>query len=205
MTFSHNTANSTPNMCHPSEGEATSSMAGPKSAVRWAHGEERDGQTILVIDDGELPVSIAQSCATGRALISNDRVGADLIRLAAGERFAPHTHVGDHLLLILAGHGTITVNGRVMPTHPGEIHLIPGHEPHAVGAVTNHVILAVGAPHRPVDARDRMDLIHYHAMTASFQHLYCEICDVMADLPERLHHRGCPHCPCEQCAIPTRM
>lgn len=173
-----------------------------EEAVRWATSEERDGRAALVVDDGELPTAIARSRATGQALISNGALGADLIRLAAGERFAPHTHAGDHLLLILAGSGTITTRGRVTPTGPGEIHLIAGREPHAVGAVSNHVILAVGSPHRPVDAPDRMELVAYEAMAATFDRLHCLICDLVATLPQRLHDRGCSHCPCEQCACP---
>jgi len=190
-------------MCRATSlGNAEITVGMLEKAVRWASSEERDGRVSLVVDDGELPTAIARSRATGQALISNGALGADLIRLAAGDRFAPHTHAGDHLLLILAGSGTITTKGRVTPTGPGEIHLIAGAEPHAVGAVSNHVILAVGSPHRAVDAPDRMELVAYEAMAATFDRLHCLICDVVAALPERLHDRGCDHCPCEQCAFP---
>jgi hypothetical protein len=131
--------------------------------------------------------------------VSSGQLGADVIRLGAGEGFATHTHPGDHLLFILAGEGTISYRGVVLPTHAGETYLLEGLEPHAVGAITDHVILAVGSPHKAIDAPDRMTLVAYEAIAANFDHLHCLICDIEARLPDRLHHRGCPHCPCHDC------
>ncbi|QXJ26449.1 cupin domain-containing protein [Actinomadura graeca] len=137
--------------------------------------------------------------ATGRGLVGNGRIGADVIRLAAGAGFAPHTHPGHHVLAVLAGVGTITYGGRVHRTEAGQIYLVEGEVPHAVGAISDHLILAVGAPHKPVDSADRMDLVPYTEVLAPDGDLDCLICEMSAALPDRLHDRGCPHCPCTAC------
>jgi hypothetical protein len=80
--------------------------------------------------------------------------------------------------------------------------MIDGNVPHAVGAITDHVILAVGSPHRAIDAEDRMIPVEYEAVTARVSDLHCLICDIRSSLPNRLHDQGCPHCPCEACHPP---
>jgi peptidase E len=77
--------------------------------------------------------------------------------------------------------------------------MVEGAVPHAVGAVTDHVILAVGAPHKPVDAVDRMTPVEYQAVTAESKVLECTICGLAAAYPIRIHEMGCPHCPCLGC------
>lgn len=167
--------------------------------VRWASDLGINGEQLLGVALGARPTSVAQSNATGEALVSNGLLGADVIRLAAGDGFVPHTHPGDHLLLVLGGQGTITYGGTVYPTRAGEIYMVEGQVPHAVGAITDHVILAVGSPHRPVDASDRMALVDYEAVVADLGDLHCLICDARARRPSRLHDTGCPHCPCREC------
>ena len=167
--------------------------------VRWANDLGMNGEQLLGVALGARPASVAQSNATGEGLVSNGLLGADVIRLAAGDGFVPHTHPGDHLLLVLAGQGTITYGGTVYPTKAGEIYMVEGQVPHAVGAITDHVILAVGSPHRPVDAGDRMALVDYEAIAADLGDLHCLICDTRARYPSRLHGQGCPHCPCREC------
>lgn len=177
-------------------------MCGPKTA-HWAHNEghcDLSGRTRLAIDTAELPVAMEKSVATAQALLSNGQLGADLIRLEAGSSFAPHTHPGDHLLIIVAGEGTMTYGGKIHPTKAGQILMIEGAVPHAVGAITDHVILAVGAPHRAVDDPDRMALVEYAEIAAETGDLHCLICDVTGQGDARLHELGCSHCPCEHCA-----
>jgi len=77
--------------------------------------------------------------------------------------------------------------------------MIEGKVPHAVGAITDHVILAVGAPHMPVDSVERMTPVEYEAVTAELNELHCLICDKIAIYPQRLHDAECPHCPCIDC------
>ena len=165
----------------------------------WASACEGGPSELLRISLGPRETDVASSSATGEALVSNGLLGADVIRLAAGTAFTPHTHPGDHLLIVVGGKGTITYQGKIHATRAGDIYLIEGSTPHAVGAITDHVIIAVGAPHRPIDSPDRMRLVAYDAVTTDIHDLHCLICDVHATFPDRLHDEGCEHCPCDEC------
>lgn len=170
--------------------------------VRWACDgavDESTGRHRLEVDLGPRPVRMAHSTATGEGLVSNGFLGADVIRLGPGEGFVPHTHPGDHLLVVVGGLGTITYDGRVYPTAAGEIYLVEGGVPHGVGARTEHVILAVGAPHRPVDSPDRMTPVPYEAVLADVADLTCLMCGITVGDGHQLHSLGCPHCPCAGC------
>jgi quercetin dioxygenase-like cupin family protein len=170
--------------------------------VRWAQDDGVDAETDiqrLGVDLGRRPVAMQQSTGTGEDLVSNGLLGADVIRLAAGEGFVPHTHPGDHLLIVVGGKGTITYGGRIYPTAAGEIYMVEGGVPHAVGAVTDHVILAVGAPHKPVGSLDRMTPVAYESVEVDIGKLECLICGVSVAGGERLHELDCEHCPCPEC------
>jgi quercetin dioxygenase-like cupin family protein len=168
--------------------------------VTWAKAEVHDDHTDLRLEHSERPVTLhgAQD-ATGEALVTNGAVGADIIRLPAGAGFQPHTHPGHHVLTVVAGTGTITYAGRVHETHAGQTYLIEGDVPHAVGAITDHVILAVGSPHKAIDAEDRMAPVPYEEVVTPFGDLTCMICDLHAVAPARLHDVECEHCPCDDC------
>jgi quercetin dioxygenase-like cupin family protein len=172
--------------------------------VEWAQRSKafaQDGENPeeLSVDLGPRPVQMANSPATGEGLITNGKLGADIIRLEAGKGFAPHTHPGDHLLIVLGGEGTITYNGKIYATRAGQIYMVEGAKPHAVGARSDHVILAVGSPHRAVDSPDRMALVEYRAVTAELGNLTCLLCEKEAIFPQMLHTLGCRHCPCPVC------
>lgn len=100
----------------------------------------------------------------GLPLHSNGNLGADLLRVPAGVSFPIHTHPGDHLLLCLSGTGSITVDGLTYTVHPGDLYMIPGTIPHAVGAAPDdeHVLIAIGSPHKPVDSPERMTFTDWH-------------------------------------------
>jgi quercetin dioxygenase-like cupin family protein len=170
--------------------------------IKWAeaigHDAHHHAQVLRVSMNGRR-AKMAHSHATGEATVSNGYLGADIIHVHAGEGFVPHTHPGDHLLIVIGGCGTITYGGKIYPTEAGQIYMIDGDVPHAVGAITDHVILAVGSPHKPVDSVDRMAPVSYEAVTADIKQLHCLICDIKAKLPNRLHDLGCPHCPCADC------
>ena len=123
------------------------------SIVDWAEATSEGDSTCLHVHHRPRPAQMhGARDATGEGLVSNGAIGADIIRLPAGGGFAPHTHPGHHLLIVLAGEGTITYDGVVYPTRAGQIYMIEGEVPHAVGAVTEHVILAAGSPHKPIDS-----------------------------------------------------
>lgn len=95
--------------------------------------------------------------ALGIGLHSNGSLGADILWVPATKRFPVHTHPGDHLLYCIAGTGTITVDEVTYDVEPGDLYMVDGLVPHAVGAgPADHVLMAIGSPHRPVDSPDRM-------------------------------------------------
>lgn len=167
----------------------------------WAEdlGLTDTGEQLLAVDLTSRPARLVGGRATGYALGSNGALGVDVIRLAAGDGFVPHTHFGDHILVVIGGQGTITCRGRVHPTRAGEVYLVEGAVAHAVGAITDHVLLAIGVPHRPIDSSDRMQPVDYEAVTGELGELRCLICDLIAPRPKRLHETGCVHCPCLRC------
>lgn len=168
--------------------------------MRWAEKlDTQDRSQLLSVSLAPKKKKMKHSVATGEGLVSNGQLGADMIHIAAGKGFVPHTHPGDHLLIVVGGEGTITYNGKIYPTKAGEIYMIEGEIPHAVGAITDHVILAVGSPHKPVDSEERMRPVEYQEITTEIKNLHCLICNIEATFPEKLHERGCTHCPCYEC------
>lgn len=168
---------------------------------RWAEdlGLADTGEQLLAVDLTSRPARLVGGRATGSALGSNGALGADVIRLAAGDGFVPHTHPGDHILVVIGGRGTITWRGGVHPTRAGEVYFVEGRVAHAVGAITDHVLLAIGAPHQPIDSAYRMEPASYEAVTGELGELRCLICNLVAPRPQRLHETGCAHCPCFDC------
>ena len=173
--------------------------------VNWADPLTSNGKTertrqVLAVSLGPRPTRMAHSTATGRGLLSNGLMGVDLIRLGAGESFVPHTHPGDHLLIVVGGEGTITVNGTIYPTVAGQVYMVEGRVPHAVGAITAHVILAVGSPHKAVDDESRMTPVEYQDVLAEYADgMRCLICEVSSPASAPIHEAGCKHCPCPMC------
>jgi quercetin dioxygenase-like cupin family protein len=172
--------------------------------MRWARSSSDETGTSLFVSHCPRPAAVHGANATGESLVSNGTIGADILRLPAGAGFPPHTHVGHHVLAVLGGRGTITYAGRVHPTEAGQIYLVEGAVSHAVGAITDHVILAVGAPHRPVDSSSRMTVVDYAEVLSPIGELTCLICDLRSSPPRRLHDVGCTHCPCHDCTHPGK-
>jgi quercetin dioxygenase-like cupin family protein len=186
-------------MLSPSPNPRREGFLWPDGSLRLARWAEAVSDHELRVSTDERPHAMEAVKATGEGLISNGHLGADIIRCAAGGGFAPHTHIGDHLLFVVAGEGTITYNGRIYPTHPGQVYFVEGAVPHAVGAITEHVLISVGSPHRAVNAPDRQTLKEYDSILADFAYLHCDICDLEAEFPTRLADLGCPHCPSQFC------
>lgn len=168
--------------------------------VKWATllGSNLDSQQIEISLNAR-KYKVAHSTATGEGLVSNGNLGIDIIQLNAENKFTPHTHPGDHLLIIIGGEGTITYAGKVYKTKAGDLYMIEGKVPHAVGAITNHVILAVGSPHKPIDSPQRMALVEYNEVVSELGDMHCLICNIKAQSPKMLHDEDCSHCPCTEC------
>jgi mannose-6-phosphate isomerase-like protein (cupin superfamily) len=180
--------------------EVESSIVKSLVIKRWATPLDTfEGEQHLAVGLAPRPLQMAHSKATGKGLASNGFLGVDEIRLKGGDKFVPHTHPGDHLLIIVGGQGTITYDGKIYSTQAGDIYMVEGAVPHGVGAITDHVILAVGAPHMPVESPDRMQPVEYKEVLSEVGDMHCLICGVKAGPPDMLHQNDCPHCPCDKC------
>jgi len=114
------------------------------------------------IDLLTLGVPVHGAPATGLPLHSNGHLGADILHVPAGKQFPVHTHPGDHLLYCIQGTGTISVEGVTYDIRPGDIYMVDGQVPHAVGAgPSDHILVAIGAPHKPVDSPERMAFVDW--------------------------------------------
>jgi quercetin dioxygenase-like cupin family protein len=168
---------------------------------RWAYDRGlKDGRQKLEICVAPGPLEIPKTrAATGLPVLTNGFLGADIIYVPAGEGFAPHTHPGDHLLFVLAGQGTITASGEILETAPGQAYLVDGSSTHAVGAITDHMLLAIGASHRTIDSLDRQELRPFAELLADNGTMSCRICNVMAAGEKEFALTGCPHSPLRYC------
>lgn len=171
--------------------------------AQWAQAAIGEESSLLDVSHALRPIAMHGANASGLGLVSNGIIGADLIRLPGGAGFPPHTHPGHHVLVVIGGRGTITYDGRVYPTQAGSVYLVEGSVSHAVGAITDHVILAVGAPHMPVDSTRRMSIVEYQEVLSDLGDLHCLVCDNKSFLPQYLHDVGCTHCPCHDCSAGT--
>lgn len=170
--------------------------------AKWADSVQiglRNSLDLLRVNTGPKPAAMAHTTATGQGLITNGHLGVDLIRAPKGGGFIPHTHPGDHLLIVVAGRGTITYGGLIYPTFPGSVYMVEGAVPHAVGAIDDHCILAVGAPHKAVDDAERMKPVEYAEVISDLGDMHCLICNRHSQLPLYPHDVDCPHCPCPSC------
>jgi len=98
--------------------------------------------------------------ARGVPIFTNGYLGADMLYVPPGKAFPYHTHPGHHLLLCVGGAGTITFGGKVNKVRKGDLYMIEATVPHAVGADEDgpgHWLISFGAPHKRVDADDRME------------------------------------------------
>lgn len=110
----------------------------------------------------EKGVPVHGAPATGLQLHSNGHLGADILHVPAGKQFPVHTHPGHHLLYCIAGTGTISVGEKTYAIKPGDLYMVEGLVPHAVGAgPQDHILVAIGAPHKPVGSEDRMAFVDW--------------------------------------------
>lgn len=111
-------------------------------------------------------VAVHGAPAVGIPMLSNGHLGVDMLHIEAGQQFPVHTHPGDHLLYCVRGEGTITINETTYRVTPGDIYMVDGSVPHAVGAYSDHWLLAIGAPHKPVDSPERMSFVNWDGSPA---------------------------------------
>jgi quercetin dioxygenase-like cupin family protein len=89
-------------------------------------------------------------------------LGVDLLYVPPGGYFPPHVHPGHHLLMSVKGRGSITYGDEEISVRRGDLYFIQAEIAHAVGSEAEgpgHWLLSFGAPHKRVEATDRMRLI----------------------------------------------
>lgn len=130
--------------------------------VRRRLDPERIARVLGVTQDGELHRPAVETL--GEKLLSNGALGADLLVVPPGAGFPVHVHSGHHLLLCLSGPGTFSLAGELHEVRPGDLSMIEGSVPHAVGNPYEapHILLAVGCPPRELDAEDRMTVTDWN-------------------------------------------
>lgn len=157
----------------------------------------------LLVGVGARSVQLAGSEATGQPLLTNGRIGVDVIRIPAGKGFGPRALSSDRVLIVAGGMGTIALGGKVYPTQAGEVFVIDADVPHAITARSDHVLLTVGAPHEPVGSGGPDPVEYRRLLSGDGGSLRCLVCEgePLAEFPELLHDAafGCPHCPCVDC------
>ncbi|GAA4085303.1 cupin domain-containing protein [Actinomadura miaoliensis] len=115
------------------------------------------GAAAAAVREQGVPVHGADATGLALHLSGDGHLGADMLRVPPHTSFPIHVHPGHHLLLCLEGEGTITVDQVTHRIRPGDLYMVDGQVPHAVGAGdTEHVLVAIGAPHKPVDDPSRM-------------------------------------------------
>ncbi len=124
----------------------------------------------VVIDLSEINQPMANSGGLGKALVSLNEFGADLIYFSQGKGVQNHTHEGDHILFTLSGTGYVIFEGEEHELEPGVCYLVPGNVDHAIKAETDLVLIACGNKHFPVDSPLRMTPVPYRKnMKSSFR------------------------------------
>lgn len=119
----------------------------------------------LLLD--EIPdVTLAGTEITGKQLFCSEdmgdgtHLGVDRLCLMPGEKFPKHTHPGHHLIYIIKGMGTVTIEDKVYSTVPGDLYLVNGNILHALSAgETGQLLLSFAAPHKHLSDTNRMVIV----------------------------------------------
>ena len=123
---------------------------------RWA---ELNNDNSLSVNPEPRPIQMCNSDGTGSPLVKINQFGADVIRFAAGEGVANHTHEGAHILFVISGNGFVEYDGTDHALEPGMCYLVPSMVSHGIKATTDLVLIAVGNDHRDLASPERMELV----------------------------------------------
>lgn len=103
--------------------------------------------------------------ATGASGVVEDieggKIGIDKIQLLPDSSFVPHTHPGHHILYVLRGRGFMTIGDQEYSMNRGDTLYVEANQPHAMRSTKTHrlIVLAIGFPHKAIDAADRMTVV----------------------------------------------
>jgi len=121
----------------------------------------------MVNDQGEQMEGIRGRAGVAALTLEGRVIGSDLIEMQPDHAFPLHSHAGQHILYVVRGTGVIHMDGVDHPIREGDTIFVPAEYPHGVktpkGAPGPLVLLAIGYPHRRIDAQDRMYTVLNHS------------------------------------------
>jgi len=123
---------------------------------KWA---DCDKNGNLVVSNTHLKHGMYNSDGTGSPLVVKNKFGADLIHFDAKKGVGMHTHIGAHILFVIAGTGYVDYYDKAFDLYPGLVYFVPSKVPHAIRAKTDLTLIAVGNDHRSVDSPERLETI----------------------------------------------
>ena len=84
-------------------------------------------------------------------------MGVEILYVKPHQSFHAHTHPGYHVLLVLHGAGTFTLDDKTFDTKPGDICEVKPEVAHAVGAKEDgQYLLSINIPYKAVDDPTRL-------------------------------------------------
>ena len=79
-------------------------------------------------------VSYQGGAVVSRTLVKKEQGTVTLFAFDAGEGLSEHTAPYDALVHVLEGQADITISGKRIRAHAGQLVIMPAHEPHALQA-----------------------------------------------------------------------
>ena len=86
-------------------------------------------------------VSYQDGSVVSRIVVKRETGNVTLFAFDAGQELSEHTAPYDALVQVLEGEAAITVAGRPYRVRAGEMIVMPGHQPHALNAVSRFKML----------------------------------------------------------------
>jgi quercetin dioxygenase-like cupin family protein len=86
-------------------------------------------------------VAYQDGSVVSRIVVKREAGNVTLFAFDAGQELSEHTAPYDALVQVLEGEAAITVAGRAHRVREGEMIVMPGHQPHALKAVTRFKML----------------------------------------------------------------
>lgn len=110
----------------------------------------------------ECPVDAIEGVKLRRVLSGTafDTVGCEYVAMAPGQVLEPHVHRKAHsFILIIAGHGLATIEGKDMPIGPGSTIYIPPGVPHGFKTQSEELVLYGFQSPPIIDESREVDLV----------------------------------------------
>jgi mannose-6-phosphate isomerase-like protein (cupin superfamily) len=128
--------------------------------LQTAHWATKNSDWNLVPPSGELETQMAHSDGTAKSLLVYKKFGMDIIRFDAEKWVATHTHIWDHILMVLKWEGFVEYDWIDYALEPGMSYMVPGSVPHAIKATSELVLIAIANDHRPAGSEERLDVVN---------------------------------------------